>query len=205
MDKMVGPLLVNEFWAWRTRSPPRSASELSRCCSPIDALIDLIVGCRLRRPIPVSFPVWLAWHLVAHLRITLLPQRRPACRGDAWRLTVHTDVLQNFPHLGPVGDEGDEAHLGAAQWAQQREHLVDAGDQRRPQVVRWCAFGWLRLGWLWHHTRRTLTCAGLPGGLLRRCCHGRHCIAQRRVRCQHPKVAVPVGAWWRHQSSNTVD
>src|SRR5664280_759281 len=152
MDKMVGPLLVNEFWAWRTRSPPRSASELSRCCSPIDALIDLIVGCRLRRPIPVSFPVWLAWHLVVHLRITFLPQRWPACRGDVWRLTVHPDVIEDLPNVGTVRDERDQAHLATTDWAQQREHLVDAGDQHRPQVVRWCAFGWhghrLRLGWL---------------------------------------------------------
>jgi hypothetical protein len=33
--------------------------------------------------------------------------------------------------VGAVRDEGDDAHLPATKWAQQREHLVDAGDQRR--------------------------------------------------------------------------
>jgi hypothetical protein len=66
-----------------------------------------------------------------------IPQQRPACRGNVWRHAVHTDVLQNLSNLGPVGDEGDEAHLAAAQWSQQRQHLVDAGNQHRPQVVRW--------------------------------------------------------------------
>ena len=45
--------------------------------SPVDALIGLIVGCGLRRQIPV----WLDVDTLAHLRITLIPQRWPACRG----------------------------------------------------------------------------------------------------------------------------
>ena len=45
--------------------------------SPIDALIDLVVGCGLRRQIPVR----LDFDTLAHLRITVIPQRRPACRG----------------------------------------------------------------------------------------------------------------------------
>jgi hypothetical protein len=32
-------------------------------------------------------------------------------------------------------NERDDAHLPAATWAQQREYLVDAGDQHCPQVV----------------------------------------------------------------------
>ena len=47
--------------------------------STVDALIDLIVGCGLRRQIPV----WLDFDTLAHLRITLIPQRWPACRGYA--------------------------------------------------------------------------------------------------------------------------
>jgi hypothetical protein len=47
-----------------------------------------------------------------------------------------------------VRDEGDDAHLPAADRAQQRKHLVDAGNQHRPQVVRWPLgwWGWLRSG-----------------------------------------------------------
>ena len=43
--------------------------------SPIDALIDIKVGCRLRRQIPVR----LAFDTLVHLRITVIPQWRPAC------------------------------------------------------------------------------------------------------------------------------
>jgi hypothetical protein len=46
-------------------------------------------------------------------------------------------VLQYLPDVGAVGDEGDDAHLPATDGAYQREHLVDAGNQHRPQVVRW--------------------------------------------------------------------
>jgi AraC-like DNA-binding protein len=51
------------------------------------------------------------------------------------------------PYVGAVRDEGDDAHLTTAGGAHQWKHLVDAGDQHRPQVVRW-AFGrrWVQLG-----------------------------------------------------------
>jgi len=45
-------------------------------------------------------------------------------------------VIQN---LLEIGAEGDDAHLATARRAQQREHLVDMGDQCGPQVVRWWA------------------------------------------------------------------
>ena len=49
------------------------------CLSPIDALIYLVAGCRLRRQIRVRRDL----DTLAHLPITtVLPQRRPACRGD---------------------------------------------------------------------------------------------------------------------------
>ena len=78
--------------------------------SPTDALIDLIVECWLCRQIPV----WQCLHTLIERRIALIPQRWTACRCDVWRLAVHADVLQNLPHLGPVGDKRDEAHLAAA-------------------------------------------------------------------------------------------
>ena len=43
--------------------------------SPIDALIDLKVGRRLRCHIPIGLNV----HPVIRLRIAVIPQRRPAC------------------------------------------------------------------------------------------------------------------------------
>ncbi len=40
------------------------------------------------------------------------------------------DVIQDVPDVGAY-DKADDAHLAAAERAQQREHLVDAGNQRR--------------------------------------------------------------------------
>ena len=61
---------------------------------------------------------------LTHLRITILPQRRPARRRDVRRLRLHPDVLQYLPDISTVRDERDDAHLPTAQRAQQREHLV---------------------------------------------------------------------------------
>ena len=73
-------------------------------------LIDLVVGCRLRRHIPVRLDL----HPFTHLRITVIPQRWPACRGYAKGLGVDSDMLQNFSDLGALGDEGDQAHWATA-------------------------------------------------------------------------------------------
>jgi hypothetical protein len=42
-------------------------------------------------------------------------------------------------------------------------------------------------------------------GRLCRCRQRRHRSPERRVRGQHTKKAVPVGAWGRHQGRNAVD
>ncbi|MBK7007088.1 MAG: glycosyltransferase [Burkholderiales bacterium] len=44
------------------------------------ALVHLVVRCGLRCQIPVR----LALHPVIDLRVTVIPQRWPACRGDMW-------------------------------------------------------------------------------------------------------------------------
>jgi hypothetical protein len=55
-------------------------ARLNRCFShsPVDALIDLVVRCQL----PHQILVWLDSGTLAHLRITVLPQRWCACLGD---------------------------------------------------------------------------------------------------------------------------
>jgi hypothetical protein len=45
--------------------------------SPVDALIDLKVRCRLR----CQIPVWLGRNTLTDVRITVIPQRKPARRG----------------------------------------------------------------------------------------------------------------------------
>ena len=110
---------------WQTRCCHPLQTQLN---SPTDALIDLKVRHRLGRLIPV----WDWLNGFTGLRITVIPQRRPACRGDARRLCLCPYMLQYVADVGAVRDEGDDAHLPATQGAQQREHLIDAGQQHRP-------------------------------------------------------------------------
>ena len=76
---------------------------------PTDALIDLKVRHRLGRFIPAWG--WLSGF--TGLGITVIPQRWPACRGDARRLCLCPDVLQYVADVGAVRDEGDDSHLPA--------------------------------------------------------------------------------------------
>ena len=98
---------------WRAQSHPAAIQNRHVSPSPTDALIDLKVGCRLGRPIPVVCPVRLGRNTLTHMRIAVLPQRWPARRADVWRLRVDTEVIQNPPdsrvpsvmnvirHIGP--------------------------------------------------------------------------------------------------------
>lgn len=79
--------------------------------------------------------VWGWLNALTGLHIGAIPQRRPACRGDVWWLGLHPDVVQYLPDVSAVGDERDDVHLPATDWAQQRKHLIDTGNQHRPQVV----------------------------------------------------------------------
>ena len=85
--------------------------------SPVDALVDIKIGCGLRRQVPVRLDL----HTITRLRITVLPQRWPACPGYAWGLGVHADVLQDLPDLRALGNERDQAHLPTTHRTQQRE------------------------------------------------------------------------------------
>jgi len=51
-------------------------------------------------------------------------------RGNGWCFGLHPDVIQDVPDVGAY-DKAADAHLADAERAQQREHLVDAGSQRR--------------------------------------------------------------------------
>jgi hypothetical protein len=88
---------------------------LSRCFSrsPIGALIDLVVWCRLCSQIPACIDLGT----LTHLRITVLPHRRSTCPGYVWGLGLHPGVIEHVPYIGTVRDERNNAHLAAAQWA----------------------------------------------------------------------------------------
>ena len=169
----------------------RPAAGLNRCFyrAPIDALVHLIVWRGLRRHVPI----WLAVSTLAHLRVTVIPQGRSTCRGYVWGLRICPDVFEYLPDVGTVRDERNQAHLPTTKRAHQRENLTDAGEQHRPQVVRWAlgrhrlALGWQRAAQR-HSTRRALPRVGrraLHRGGLRRCRQSRHRSPERRIGCQH--------------------
>jgi hypothetical protein len=68
--------------------------------SPTDALINLIVRCRLRCQIPIGLNV----HPLIRLRIAVIPQWWPAHRGYVRELRVDTDVIENPPDLRALGN-----------------------------------------------------------------------------------------------------
>lgn len=142
----MSPLVDSWFWVCceRSRSPQRSGHRFAH--SPTDTLIDLEVWCGLRYRIPVRPDL----ASLPDVRIAVIPKRRPACRGHVRRLGLHPDVVEYLPDVGTVGDEGNDAHLPTAQGAQKRKHLVNAGDEHRPQIV--CSalgrFRWgMGIGW----------------------------------------------------------
>lgn len=127
---------------------------------------------------------------------------------------LHPDVVQDVADFGAVGDEGNDAHLPTAHGAQQRKCLVDAGNQHRPQVMRRSLRACFRFGCgcgrvaRRRHPRyaRARLCSLHRGWLRRsRLSQRRYRRSQRRVWCQHTKVAVPVGAWRWHQRGDAVD
>jgi hypothetical protein len=80
----------------RTQAYPAASLNRRFDLLPVDALVYLVVGCRLR----CQSPIRLNWHLLAHLRITVVPQRRPACL-----LTSAPSVMKAMsriwpPHIG---------------------------------------------------------------------------------------------------------
>ena len=173
---------------------------------------------KVRCSLALLIPFWGWLNTLTGLRIGAIPQRRPACRGDARWLCLRPDVVQYLPDVGAVRDEGDDSHLPATDRAEQREHLIDTGLQHRPEIVRWALgqhrLSMLGLAWEWiAYPKCALARAGGPGPHLQRlrlfrhlrCCtlcqrHRRSPV--RRVRRQYAEVAVAVRARRRHQGGN---
>ena len=79
----------------------------------MDALINVVIRCGLRYQIPTRLDL----RSLSYQRVTVIPQWRPARRGDAGRLGNYPDMVQDVPDIGAVCDERDDAHLPTAQWA----------------------------------------------------------------------------------------
>jgi hypothetical protein len=116
----------------RAQAQPAASQNLRLNHSPTDVLINVKVRYQLWFQIPIGLNV----NPLIRLRIAVITQRWPARRGYVWWLRVHPDVIEDLSDLRARCNERDQAHLPTTQWAQQREHLVDAGDQHRPQVMR---------------------------------------------------------------------
>ena len=82
---------------------------------PPDALIDLKVRRRLGRLIPA----WDWLNCFTGLRFTVIPQRRPACRGDARRLCLCPYMLQYLADV-PTLRSRSIANGGRAQYLSSR-------------------------------------------------------------------------------------
>ena len=74
---------------------------------------------------------------LVHARVGVrhLPQRRSAGRRDARRRGGFAEVEEDAADRGRVSDERDEAHLGCAERAAEREDLIDPGEQLGPGVT----------------------------------------------------------------------
>lgn len=122
----------------RARCHPTAMSANRRFIhSPIDTLIDLVVWRWLRCLTPVSCPVRLDRNTFTDLRIIVIPQRRPVCRGNVRGLRVNPDVIEYLPDVGAVRDcEAIRPICPPPFGHSNGKSLVDSGDQHCPQVVR---------------------------------------------------------------------
>jgi len=150
---------------------------------PGDTLIEVELGLGLSDKVPVQ-----------HRLGRLVPDGRSAGgrdRGWVWWLTERQEDLLDGRRLG---DEGDDAQVGAAAGADQRQRLEQPSlfpsRQHRPQMPCWRAGCRLLVGRR-NGLRRCLRAGRLLAPVSGDCC------AQRRVGRQHPVVAVAVPPWWR--------
>lgn len=100
----------------RAQVHPATIQNRRLCLSPIDAVIYLVVGGRLCRQIPIRFDV----RRVIHLRITAIPQRRPADRGygsaNGWFEVGKSEISATASNLMPTLPGAEVAALLNAVW-----------------------------------------------------------------------------------------
>ncbi len=116
----------------RAHSYPAASLSHRFARSPVDALVHLVVW----NVLCCQAPIWASASTLTHLRVTVIPQRRSMSWRHLWWFRICPNVFECFPDVGTLRDERNQAHLPTAQWEKEREHLIDAGDQHGPQVVR---------------------------------------------------------------------
>jgi hypothetical protein len=177
-------------------APARSPTHL-----PGDALVELV----LRRRLSLRL-------VLAHVGALHLPERGRTGLHQTWRRGRFAQMGQDLAEGTGVGDEGDDSHPAAAAWTDERKDLMDPHEQQRPGVTGGATEDRFRFprcflcplrrpawrgAWRSGHgcRRRTVWHAGERSDL----------PPQRRVRCQHPVVTMPMSAWRRNQRRQTLD
>lgn len=140
---------------------------------PAQALVEDVLGHGCWGVIPVG-----------HGLGRLVPERGATCAGYSGWGGGHAQVDEDGLERWGAGDKSDDAHLRTAERAAQREDLVDAGEQQRPEDARRGALGGLRGIASWQR------CAGGRGCRPRQ---GSHLWALRRCQAhcgQDPAVDI---------------
>ena len=156
-----------------------------------DALIELIGRCCL------SIRVDLVRLAARHL-----PQRRIAGRQQIGGEVGSPRWLKDIPNRDSPGDEGDDPHLAIALRAQQGQQRIDSRQQQRPDLTCRLAMHRLlcsRLHWRGRPGMRGRINPRRSDDFACRCRQRGERSAQRRVRCRHAEVAMPMTARRRDQ------
>ena len=85
---------------------------------PGDTLVEFVLRRRLS-----------LWVVHAQGGALHLPERRRTGGHQAWRRCWLAQMSQDVAHGTGVGDEGDDSHLAAAAWADERKDLMDPREQ----------------------------------------------------------------------------
>jgi hypothetical protein len=122
--RMEEEALAMERWAPRVKATRRGGWGASPYASQVSGrgLVELELRHRLT---------------VLGLEVRRLVERelslgRTAGRQDGWRPGGEVQVEENRLDRGRVGPEGEDLHLPAASRTQERQHLVDAGEELSP-------------------------------------------------------------------------
>ena len=132
-----------------------------------------------------------------------VPERRVPGWRDGRRRGGFAEMGKDRAHGRGIGEESDDAHLGATHGAHEREHFVpqgfpsviDAGEQQRPGVAGSAPMG--RFGGVLRDG------CGRRGGRPRR--EGGDRSAQGRVGGEDAEIAMAVKARRRHQGGEAVE
>jgi len=111
----------------KARAAPATSPNVSCRTLPGNTLVEFIVRCRLG--LRIGFPLGLPGN-------RQLPKWRATGRGQAGGRGGLAQMLENVANHRAFVDESDDRHVAAAPGADQRQHFVDARQQKCPYITR---------------------------------------------------------------------